>query len=287
MSKDLGVLHYLRGADLGVLSGSWFSLFADLVVLGVAYLRGADLGILREIIVLCSNSSDFSKGVSSKGPSIASVPKEEPSIPRVPKEGPSIPRVPKEGPSQELLDWYEYETIEEYLKDIFFDSTDKDTTDKDSIDKDEDTIDESYSPKSKGKYVPVSQKHSLKVIFKSHIPITGCVLGLANVHTWDSIVKKFGVRKLESCADKANGKRKWVGGWVGGVVVVGLCAWSGVGCLGVGFVGGGGRKFMGKVGGFDRLEGLFRVIMKLRKKKKEGKEGGNNGNAKNALFTSS
>ncbi|GJS54465.1 hypothetical protein Tco_0627827 [Tanacetum coccineum] len=144
----------------------------------------------KEIIVLSSNSSDFSKGVSNKGTSITSVPKEEPSIPRVPKEGPSIPRVPKEGPSQELLDWYGYDTVEEYLEDTFFNSTDKDTTDKDSIDENKDTIDESDSPKSKGKYVPVSQKHSPKVIFKIHIPIIGCVLGLANVHTWDSIVKK-------------------------------------------------------------------------------------------------
>ncbi|GKB33407.1 hypothetical protein Tco_0872808 [Tanacetum coccineum] len=136
------------------------------------------------------------KGVSSKGPSIASVP----------KEGPSIPRVPKDGPSQEILDWYGYDTVKEYLEDTFFDSTDKDTTDKDSTN--EDTIHESYSPKSKGKYVPVSQKHKPKVIFKSPILIIGCVLGLANVHIWDDILKKFGVTKPESCADKAKGKRK-------------------------------------------------------------------------------
>ncbi|GKD16712.1 hypothetical protein Tco_1205870 [Tanacetum coccineum] len=46
-----------------------------------------------------------------------------------------------------------------------------------------------------------------KVIVKSPVPIKGCVLGLANVQTWDSIVKKVGVRKPESCADKAKGKK--------------------------------------------------------------------------------
>ncbi|GJR71231.1 hypothetical protein Tco_0083596 [Tanacetum coccineum] len=117
-------------------------------------------------------------------------------------KGPSIPRVPKEGPSiQGLLDWYGYDTVEEYLKETFFPNTDKDSTD-------EDTIHESYSPKSKGKYVPLSQKHNPKVIFKSPIPNTRCVLGLTNVHTWDDILKKFKVRKPESCADKAKGKRK-------------------------------------------------------------------------------
>nr|GEV48473.1 hypothetical protein [Tanacetum cinerariifolium] len=83
--------------------------------------------------MLSLDSSDDTKGVSSKGPSIASIP----------KEGPSIPKVPKEGPSQELLDGYGYDSIEEYLEDTFFDSTDKDATN-------EDTIHESYSLKSKG-----------------------------------------------------------------------------------------------------------------------------------------
>ncbi|GJR58992.1 zf-CCHC domain-containing protein [Tanacetum coccineum] len=91
-------------------------------------------------------------------------------------------------------------------EETYFPSTDKDTTDKDNTD--EDTIHESYFPKSKGKYVRVSKKHNPKVIFKSPILITGCVLGLANVHTWNDILKKFGVRKPKSCADKAKEKRK-------------------------------------------------------------------------------
>ncbi|GKE37157.1 hypothetical protein Tco_1460562, partial [Tanacetum coccineum] len=35
-----------------------------------------------------------------------------------------------------------------------------------------------------------------------------CVLGLTNVHTWDDILKKFGVRKIESGAAKGKGKKK-------------------------------------------------------------------------------
>nr|GEW61173.1 reverse transcriptase domain-containing protein [Tanacetum cinerariifolium] len=50
------------------------------------------------------------------------------------------------------------------------------------------------------------QKHNSKV--KSLIPITGCVLELANVHTWDDILKKFGVRKVESGVAKGKGKKK-------------------------------------------------------------------------------
>ncbi|GKC12563.1 hypothetical protein Tco_1009345 [Tanacetum coccineum] len=91
-------------------------------------------------------------------------------------KGPSIPRVLVNWPSiQGLLDWYGYNTVEEYLSDTYFPSMKKDTTDKAST---------------------VSQKHNLKV--KSLIAITGCVLGLANIHTWDDILKRFGVRKAES-----------------------------------------------------------------------------------------
>ncbi|GJX40111.1 RNA-directed DNA polymerase, eukaryota, reverse transcriptase zinc-binding domain protein, partial [Tanacetum coccineum] len=104
---------------------------------------------------------------------------------------------------QGLLDHYGYNDIEEYLSWNYFLSTDKENTNKDIID--EDCIHESNYTVSKGKYVPVSQKHNPKV--KSHVPVT-CVLGLANVTTWDEIVNKMGVRKSEICADKAKGERK-------------------------------------------------------------------------------
>ncbi|GJV89822.1 hypothetical protein Tco_1533760 [Tanacetum coccineum] len=113
-----------------------------------------------EIIVLTSDSSDDNKGVSSEGPSITSIP----------KEGPSIARRSKEPIPKELLEWYGYDTVEDYL--------------------------------------PVAKKPIPEVIFKSPIPIKGCVLGLANVETWDNIVKKFRMRTPERCADKSKGKRK-------------------------------------------------------------------------------
>ncbi|GKD08288.1 hypothetical protein Tco_1187973 [Tanacetum coccineum] len=62
--------------------------------------------------------------------------------------------------------------------------------------------------KSKGKKVQRTKNPTATVIFKSPISVKGYMLGLANVQTWDSIVKKFGVRKSGSCADKEKGKRK-------------------------------------------------------------------------------
>ncbi|GJS77722.1 hypothetical protein Tco_0727603 [Tanacetum coccineum] len=59
--------------------------------------------------------------------------------------------------------------------------------------------------------VKSTKKPTPTVIVKRPVPIKGCVLGLANVKTWDSIVKKFGVRKPGSCADKTKGKRKLSG----------------------------------------------------------------------------
>ncbi|GJR16758.1 ulp1 protease family, C-terminal catalytic domain-containing protein [Tanacetum coccineum] len=122
-----------------------------------------------EIIVLSSDSSDDRKG-SSKA-----------SIPIF--KGPSV-----EG----LLDHYGYNDIEKYLSWNYFPSTDKENTNKDITDKDitdEDCIHESNYAMSKGKYVPVLHKLNPKV--KSPVLVTGCVLGLTNVTTWDEIVNKF------------------------------------------------------------------------------------------------
>nr|GEX01625.1 transposon Ty3-G Gag-Pol polyprotein [Tanacetum cinerariifolium] len=80
-------------------------------------------------------SSDDNKGVSSKGPSITSIP----------KEGLSITRLSKEPIPKELLAWYVYDIVKDYL--------------------------------------PVVEKPIPKVIFKSPNPIKRCVLGLANVET--------------------------------------------------------------------------------------------------------
>ncbi|GJV74500.1 hypothetical protein Tco_1506084 [Tanacetum coccineum] len=109
------------------------------------------------------------------------------------------------GPStQGLLDAYGYGTIEEYLEWNYIPSTDNEsinmeTTNKGNIDKD--CIDDSDSTISKGKYVPVCKKNNPNVY--SHVPVTGCVLGLTSVTTWYEIEKKMGARKTKTYADKA------------------------------------------------------------------------------------
>ncbi|GJS50240.1 hypothetical protein Tco_0600361 [Tanacetum coccineum] len=111
---------------------------------------------------------------------------------------PSFSDISKTKALQGLLDYYGYNYIEEYLSWNDFPSIDKENTDKDITDKDiidEDCIHESNYAMSKGKYVLVSKKHNPKV--KSFVPVKGCVLGLANVTTWDEIVNKMGVRKSE------------------------------------------------------------------------------------------
>ncbi|GJS69178.1 hypothetical protein Tco_0702019 [Tanacetum coccineum] len=114
------------------------------------------------------------------------------------------------GPStQGLLDAYGYNIIEEYLSWNYFPSTDNESTDMETIDKrntDNDCIIDSNSVMSKGEYVPVCKKH--KPNMYSHVPVTGSVLGLPNVTTWDEIKKKIGTRKSKTCVDKAKGKRK-------------------------------------------------------------------------------
>ncbi|GKC70533.1 hypothetical protein Tco_1116416, partial [Tanacetum coccineum] len=114
------------------------------------------------------------------------------------------------GPStQGLLDAYGYNTIEEYLSWNYFPRTDNESIDIETTDKrntDKDCIVDSNSAMSKGKYIPVCKKH--KPNMYSLVPVTGSVLGLANVTTWDEIEKKMGARKSKTCADKAKGKRK-------------------------------------------------------------------------------
>ncbi|GJX30492.1 hypothetical protein Tco_0238571 [Tanacetum coccineum] len=106
----------------------------------------------KEDTIVHTDSSDDSKGVSNKGPSITSIP----------KEGPSIARLSKEPIPKELLEWYGYDIVED---------------------------------------LPVAKKPIPKVIFKSPALIKECVLGLANVETWDNIVNKFGMRTPGRCAD--------------------------------------------------------------------------------------
>ncbi|GKB72854.1 hypothetical protein Tco_0934266 [Tanacetum coccineum] len=55
------------------------------------------------------------------------------------------------------------------------------------------------------KYVPVRKAASKKTIIKSTKKISGVVIGLANLNTWDDIVQKMGKR---SYADKGKGEAK-------------------------------------------------------------------------------
>ncbi|GJW71438.1 hypothetical protein Tco_0128355, partial [Tanacetum coccineum] len=231
------------------------------------WMNGKDYG-KNNHHVFCIYSSDDSKGVSSKGPSITSISKEGSSIARLSKEpilkellawyGYDIVEdylpvtkkpIPKKfgmrspgrcadkskgkrkissnssydrkgaskvsalifyGPSTRgLLDAYGFNTIEEYLSWSYFPSTNNESTNMETTDKgntDKDCIDDSNSAMSKGKYVPVCKKHNPNMY--SPVPVTGCVLGLANVTTWDEIEKKIGARKSKTYVDKAKGKRK-------------------------------------------------------------------------------
>ncbi|GJV52313.1 hypothetical protein Tco_1448054 [Tanacetum coccineum] len=98
--------------------------------------------------------------------------------------------------TQGLLDAYGYNTIKEYLLWNYFPSIDNENTDMETTDKrntDKDCIVDSNSAMSKGKYVPVCKKY--KPNMYCPVPVTGCVLGLENVTTWDEIEKKMGARK--------------------------------------------------------------------------------------------
>ncbi|GJR16202.1 hypothetical protein Tco_0798854 [Tanacetum coccineum] len=144
-------------------------------------------------------------------------------------EGPSKGKVPKEDINEDLLRWYGYNDEDEYLEDTLFDSPEKETKDKSSMDTfpgstDEETSDTESTNKNIivgttgknilsyedtiEKYVPVVKSASKKAIFKSPQTITGVVLGVANLKTWDDIVKKIGKRKPGASADKGKGKAK-------------------------------------------------------------------------------
>ncbi|GKB68759.1 hypothetical protein Tco_0930171, partial [Tanacetum coccineum] len=167
-----------------------------------------DFGEKVNIIVLSSNSEDINEGPSkgkvtkediNEGPSKGKLsPLRSSARPR-PEVGPELAKLFKYGPPPALLRWYGYNDVDEYLEDTFFDSPEKETKGKSSMDTFPDTIE---------KYVPVVKSASKKAIYKSPQPITGFVLGLANLKTWDDIVQKMGKRKPESYVDKGKGKAK-------------------------------------------------------------------------------
>ncbi|GJR33972.1 hypothetical protein Tco_1209656 [Tanacetum coccineum] len=165
----------------------------------------------NDIIDLSSDSEDI-----NEGPSKGKIPKEDinegPSKGKLPPLGSSARPRPEVGPELAKLFNPEKETKDKSSMDTFPGSTDEETSDTESTDKNitvgttgknllfyEDTIE---------KYVPVGKSASKKAIFRIHQPITGVVLGLANLKTWDDIVQKIGKRKPGSYADKGKGKPK-------------------------------------------------------------------------------
>ncbi|GJR06065.1 hypothetical protein Tco_0529049 [Tanacetum coccineum] len=185
-----------------------------------------------------SDSEDINEGPSkgnvpnediNEGPSKGKLPPLGSSVRSRPEVGPELAKLFKYGPPPDLLRWYGYNDVDEYIEDTFFDSPEKETKDKSSIDTFPDSTDEETSDtKSTNKnitvgttgknilsyedtiekYVPVVKSASKKAIFKSPQTITGVVFGLANLKTWDDIVQKMGKRPPGSYADKGKGKAK-------------------------------------------------------------------------------
>nr|GEW51191.1 hypothetical protein [Tanacetum cinerariifolium] len=107
-------------------------------------------------------------------------------------EGPSIKKLPPLGSFARPMPEPEKETKDKSSMDTFPGSTDEETSDTESTDKNiivgttcknilsyEDTIE---------KYVPIVKCATKKAVFKSPQTITGVVLGLSNLKTWDDII---------------------------------------------------------------------------------------------------
>ncbi|GJS89019.1 hypothetical protein Tco_0771655 [Tanacetum coccineum] len=101
------------------------------------------MGKGKDIIVLSSDSEDINEGLSkgnvpkediNEGPSKGKlVPLGSSTRPR-PEVGPELTKLFKYGPPPDLLRWYGYADVDEYLEDPFFDSPKKETKDKSSMD---------------------------------------------------------------------------------------------------------------------------------------------------------
>ncbi|GJY67176.1 hypothetical protein Tco_0469414 [Tanacetum coccineum] len=157
------------------------------------------------IIVLSSDSEDI-----NKGPSKEKMSKED--INEGPSKGKLAPLGSSARPSKAFQVWATARFASLSSMDTFPGSTDEETSDTESTDKNitvgtigknilsyKDTIE---------KYVLVVKSASKRAIYKISQPITGVVLGLANLKTWDDIVQKMGNRPPGNSADKGKGKAK-------------------------------------------------------------------------------
>ena len=126
-----------------------------------------------------------------------------------PEVTPHVAKILKHGPAPpELLNWYGYVDLDEYLYDPYFRSPEKESKENTGFDDSDDSDYESSDNETKiknstsnistsvEKYVPVRKANTPKNIIKSTKPRTGVVLGLANVKIWDDIVQKMGKRKI-------------------------------------------------------------------------------------------
>nr|GEU54605.1 hypothetical protein [Tanacetum cinerariifolium] len=149
----------------------------------------------KDIIVLSSDSEDI-----NEGPSKGKVPKEDinegPSKGKLPPLGSSARPSPERIPSLIALKKRPKTRVACIHSQVS--QMKKAQTGNDLLFY-EDTIE---------KYVPVRKSASKKDIFKSQIPVTGVVLGLAYLKTWDEIVQKIRKRPPGNSADKVKGKVK-------------------------------------------------------------------------------
>ena len=97
-----------------------------------------------------------------------------------------------EGPPIDLLRWYGYADVS--TSDSFPFTTDEETSD-------DETIGKNLASHEDTKYIPYEKSVKQKAIKKSDRFVTEVVLGLANVNTWDDIVKITG-KRLWKYADK-------------------------------------------------------------------------------------
>nr|GFA31958.1 hypothetical protein [Tanacetum cinerariifolium]GFA33167.1 hypothetical protein [Tanacetum cinerariifolium] len=129
--------------------------------------------------------------------------------------GPSIPRVPVYGPSGCVLGLPNVDTWDDILKNFRMRTLGR------CIDKwKNDSSNDSKGVSSKGPSITsipkegpsitrMSKDPIPKVIFKSPTSVKGCVLGLANVETWDNTMKKFRIGHLEDVQISQRGKERF------------------------------------------------------------------------------
>ncbi|GJS93255.1 hypothetical protein Tco_0800223 [Tanacetum coccineum] len=119
---------------------------------------------------------------------------------------PETVKLLKYGPPPALLHYFdEFPTITDESD---YESNDNETKTKSITSKNNTVKNLLFYEDTIEKYVPVGKAASQKAIIKSPHPISGVVLGLAILKTWDDIVQITGKRKPGNHGDKGKGKAK-------------------------------------------------------------------------------